>query len=582
MIFFVKLHKKQNNLLMNDFLPTTKEELNNSGIKQLDIIIVSGDVYIDSYYDGAAVIGRVLQDAGYTVGIISQPDISNEKDITRLGEPNLFWGVTAGLVDSMVANYTSLKKKKRYDDLTPESLRHRRPDRATIIYTNLIKKYFKSNKPIILGGVEASLRRIAHYDYWQDKIRRSVLFDAKADAIIYGMAEKTVVQLADKIKNNKDFRDLRGICHIAKDKKDNFIELPSYEEVASDKLKFIEMFHHFYRNNDPLNARGLCQRHGDRWLIQNPPQFNPTGEELDSWHSYPYKREVHPYYSKYGKVKALETIRFSVNTHRGCYGECNFCAITMHQGRTISSRSEKSILKELKSLTKHPKFKGIITDLGGPTANMFENSCKVQLTKGSCKDKRCSFPEICPAMNIDHSKQVSLLKKARNINGIKKVFIGSGVRYDLVLADEKAGKEYFVELVEHHVSGQMKIAPEHTEENVLAYMGKPGKRDLLQFKKDFYRYTKHSGKKQFLTYYFIAAHPGCNFDDMKNLQGFIRNELKLNPEQVQIFNPTPSTYSTLMYYTELDPWSLKPIFVEKNLKAKAKQKNLITPKEKRK
>ncbi len=566
---------------MNKYLPTTKEELRNLRIEQLDIIIVSGDVYIDSYYDGAAVIGRVLEDAGYTVGIISQPDVNSDIDITRLGEPRLFWGVTAGLVDSMVANYTSLKKKKRFDDLTPQGQVHRRPDRAVIIYTNLIKKYFKSKKPIILGGTEASLRRIAHYDYWQDKIRRSVLFDAKADAIAYGMAEKTIVEIARRIENKEDFSDLRGICYIAKNKIDEYIELPSYDEVVKDKIKFIEMFHHFYKNNDPLNAEGLCQRHGDRWLIQNPPQYNPTSEELDRWHSYHYQRDVHPYYRKFGKVKALETIRFSVNTHRGCYGECNFCAITMHQGRTISSRSEKSILNELKNLTKHPKFKGIITDLGGPTANMFDNYCKVQLKKGSCKDKRCSFPELCPAMKIDHGSQVDLLKKARKIDGIKKVFVGSGVRYDLVLADEKAGKEYFVELVEHHVSGQMKIAPEHTEENVLAYMGKPGKRDLVQFKDDFYQFTKRKGKKQFLTYYFIAAHPGCSFDDMKNLRTFIRNELKLNPEQVQIFNPTPSTYSTLMYYTELDPWTLQPIFVEKNLKAKAEQKNLITPKQRK-
>ncbi len=563
---------------MKGFLPTTKEELDAAGIDRLDVIIVSGDVYIDSYYDGAAVIGRVLQDAGYSVGIISQPSLDSDADISRLGEPKLFWGISAGLVDSMVANYTSLKKKKRYDDLTPTEHIHRRPDRATIIYTNLIKKYFKSRKPIILGGVEASLRRIAHYDYWSDNVRRSVLLDSKADAIAYGMAEKTILEIASRIKNNQDYSDIRGLCYIANNKIDEYIELPSYEEVKSDKYKFIEMFHHFYQNNDPLNAKGLCQKHGNRWLIQNPPQYGPSVEELDYYHSLPYKRDVHPYYIQFGKVKALETIRFSVNTHRGCYGECNFCAITMHQGRTIYSRSEKSIIADIEAMKKMSKFRGIVTDLGGPTANMYGNKCKKQLTSGSCKDKRCASPDICPVMKIDHSRQVKLLQKTRKIESIRKVFVGSGVRYDLVIADEKAGREYFVELVKEHVSGQMKIAPEHTEEKVLEYMGKPSKKYLKKFINDFYKYSKRAGKKQFLTYYFIAAHPGCNMNDMNSLKGFIKNELKFNPEQVQVFNPTPSTYSTVMYYTELNPWTLEKIFVEKKLKKKAEQKNLITGK----
>ncbi len=566
---------------MNNFLPTTKKELKERGIEQLDIIIVSGDVYIDTYYDGAAVIGRVLENAGFTVGIISQPDVSGERDITRLGEPRLFWGVSAGLVDSMVANYTSLLKKKRQDDLTPENYPHRRPDRATIVYTNLIKRYFKSNKPIILGGIEASLRRIAHYDYWTDSIRRSVIFDAKADALIYGMGEKTVVEIAWRIKNGESFNDVRGICYIAKEKKSNYLELPSFEEVKKDKYKFIKMFHEFYENNDPLNAEGLCQKYGNRWLIQNPPQFYPTSEELDLIHTLPYQREIHPYYAVFGKVRALETVRFSVNTHRGCYGECNFCSITVHQGRTISSRSQSSILEEIKSMKEHPKFKGIVSDLGGPTANMFDNSCIKQMKTGSCKDKRCSYPEICPAMRIDHSSQVKLLQKARKIDGIRKIFVGSGVRYDLVIADKKAGKEYFAELLQHHISGQMKIAPEHTEDNVLKLMGKPAKKYLIQFKNNFYKFSQRAGKKQFLTYYFIAAHPACNMNDMNSLNAFIKDELKLHPEQVQIFNPTPSTYSTLMYYTELDPWTHKKIFVEKKMRKKSEQKQIITGQKKK-
>lgn len=565
---------------MNNYLPTTQEELIQAGITQLDVIIISGDVYIDSYYDGAAVIGRVLQNAGFTVGIISQPDINSDCDITRLGEPKLFWGITAGCVDSMVANYTSLKKRKQKDDLTPEYYKNRRPDRATIIYTNLIKQYFKSKRPIILGGIEASLRRIAHYDYWSDTVRRSVLLDSKADCLVYGMGEKTIIELAHKIKNKLDYKDTRGICYLNPEKIQDYIELPSFEEVKSDKLKFIEMFHHFYQNNDPLNAQGLSQKHGNRWVIQNPPQYYLTTEELDKVHTLGYQRDVHPYYRQFGKVKALDTIRFSINSHRGCYGECNFCAITVHQGRTIQSRSEKSIITDIKLMSNHKSYKGIITDIGGPTANMYGNSCKKQLKKGSCKDKRCSFPEICKAMDIDHTRQINLLKQIRKIDNVRKAFVGSGIRYDLVIADTNSGKEYFVDVVNHHVSGQMKIAPEHTEDNVLNKMGKPSKKYLKKFKDDFYQFSKSSQKKQFLTYYFIAAHPGCDSQNMNSLNRFIKNELKLNPEQVQIFNPTPSTYSTVMYWTELDPWTLERVFVEKKSTKKSEQKSIITGKRK--
>ena len=335
------------------------------------------------------------------------------------------------------------------------------------------------------------------------------------------------------------------------------------------------MFHQFYKNNDPLNAKGLVQQHGDRFLIQNPPQFYHTKDELDKLYEINYERKVHPFYAKMGKVKALDTIQFSVNSHRGCYGECNFCAITVHQGRTINSRSEDSIIREVKSITKHQDFKGIISDVGGPTANMYANSCQIQSTKGSCKAKRCAFPEVCDRMDIDHSATVSLYDRLRNIDGIRKIFIGSGIRYDIILSDESKGKEYFIDLVNHHVSGQMKIAPEHTENNVLSKMGKPDNKSLKKFRDEFYNLSKKAGKKQFLTYYFISAHPGCGMNDMINLDKFISTELKLNPEQVQIFNPTPSTYSTLMYYTELDPFTLKPIFVEKSEKQKKLQKDIL-------
>jgi uncharacterized radical SAM protein YgiQ len=557
------------------YLPTTKQELNELGWDQLDVILISGDVYIDSCYDGVAVIGKLLLDEHYKVGIISQPDIHSDKDIMRLGEPKLFWGVSAGCVDSMVANYTALLKKKRSDDLTPGGLNDRRPDRASIIYTNLIRKYFKNTKPIILGGIEASLRRIAHYDYWTDKIRRSILFDAKADAIVYGMGEKTISEIAAKFKNGRSINDIRGICYISKDKPEDYLKIPAFEEVQTDKKKFTEMFNIFYKNNDPVNAFGLAQKHGDRYLIQNKPQLNLRPSELDRIYELGFERDIHPYYKSQGKVKALETIQFSVNSHRGCFGECNFCSIAVHQGRTILSRSEGSIIREVKEITRHPKFKGNISDVGGPTANMYGSNCNIQLEKGSCKAKRCAFPEKCKKMNIDHDRQRKLLERIRKIKGIKKVFIGSGLRYDLIVSDDKYGMPYLEDIVEHHVSGQLKIAPEHISPDVLKAMAKPANDSLLRFKKAFEQISKRKNKKQYLTYYLIAAHPGCNESHMKELKHFLEHDLSIMPEQVQIFTPTPSTYATLMYHTEADPYSDKEVFIEKNLKNKRKQKEIL-------
>lgn len=557
------------------FLPTTLNDLRDLSWAQLDIILVSGDVYIDSCYDGTAILGKLLVKKGFKVGVISQPDLSSEKDIIRLGEPSLFWGVTGGCVDSMVANYTTLLKKKRSDDLTPGGINNRRPDRAVMKYTNLIRQHFKNTKPLIIGGVESSLRRIAHYDYWTDSIRRSILFDSKADYLIYGMAEKTILELAGAIKKNDDVRHLRGLCYISKEPIKDYVELPSYEIVSNNKLKFIEMFHELYKNNDPLNASGLYQKHDSRYIIQNPPNYYLNQNELDEIYEIEFERDVHPYYKKQGKVKALETIQFSLNSHRGCYGECNFCAITVHQGRTIRSRSKDSILREAYAITKHKDFKGIINDVGGPTANMFENKCKLQQTKGSCKDKRCMLPERCKAMSINHSSQINILDDIKKIPGVRKVFIGSGLRYDLVIADKKAGESYLINLVRDHVSGQLKIAPEHMSEGVLSLMGKPSNDKLLEFRKKFNELSSKSGKKQFLTYYIIAAHPGCEIEDMKELKDFVKTELKINPEQVQIYTPTPSTYSSLMYHTGLDPITLKPIFVEKGLRGKREQKEKI-------
>ncbi|OGU56917.1 MAG: YgiQ family radical SAM protein [Ignavibacteria bacterium GWF2_33_9] len=559
------------------FLPTTKQDINKLGWQKLDVIIVTGDVYIDSYYDGAAVIGRVLESQGWKVGIISQPDLEND-DIMKLGEPRLFWGVTAGCVDSMVANYTALKKKKRSDDLTPGGENNRRPDRATIIYTNLIRRLFKNTVPIILGGIEASLRRIAHYDYWSDKIRRSVLFDAKADALVYGMGEKTIIEIADKISKNENWKDIRGLCYTASENlPKDYIEIPSFDEASKDKVKFAEMFETFYKNNDAFNAKGLLQKYDNRYLVQNPPQFLPSSEELDKIYSLPFKRDAHPFYKEQGKIKALETIQFSITSHRGCYGECNFCSIAVHQGRRIVSRSIDSILEDAKEITKQKDFKGYISDIGGPTANMFDSGCKVRNDKELCPDKRCVYPTVCKALINNHNSQTELLEKIRKINGIKKVFVSSGIRYDLIVEDKKNGERYLYDIVQHHVSGQMKIAPEHTNNNVLDIMGK-NETYLIEFKKKFDELSKKIGKKQFLTYYFIAAHPGCSEGEMKELSNFLRDELRINPEQVQIFTPTPSTYSTLMYYTGFNPLSDKKVFVERDLVKKRRQKEIINNK----
>ena len=560
------------------FLPTTREEMKKLSWGRLDVIIVTGDTYIDSPYIGAAVIGKVLQAAGYKVGIIAQPDINSKIDISRLGEPALFWGVTAGSVDSMVANYTALKKRRRKDDFTPGGKNTKRPDRAAIIYSNLIRKYFKNTKPIVLGGIEASLRRIAHYDYWDDKIRRAILFDAKADILVYGMGEKSVLKLARNLKTGKDWKDIRGICYISPHPKEEYTILPSYQEVKGDKKKFISMFQDFYVNNDPLTAKGLCQQQDSRYLIQNPPAYPLTQKELDKIHDLPYEREVHPYYRKEGEVKALETIKFSITTHRGCYGECNFCSITVHQGRVIQGRSEKSILREAKLLTKLRDFKGYILDVGGPTANMYGIECQKKLKSGSCTDNRCLYPQICSSLKVNHKKQMEILKKIRQIEGVKKVFVASGIRYDMLLGDQKCGEKYLRELVKYHISGQLKIAPEHTENNVLEKMGKPDQGYLKRFRDKFLQINKEQKKKQFLTYYLIAAHPGCREGDMYRLKEYTSKELKLNPEQVQIFTPTPSTYSTLMYYIERDPFTGKAIYVEKNLKKKGRQKEIVVGK----
>lgn len=554
--------------MRSDFLPVTREEMHARGWDDLDVILVSGDSYIDSPYIGVSVIGRVLEHAGFRLGVIAQPDTHSPDDISRLGEPRLFWGVTGGSVDSMVANTTASRKKRHEDDYTPGGRNNRRPDRASIVYTNLIRRYFKATAPVVLGGIEASLRRVAHYDYWSDSIRRSILFDAKADYLLYGMADDSVIALAEALRAGREVNALRGLCYISHILPDGYLELPSFEEASADKHAFIRMFNVFYQNNDPINARGMAQRHGDRMLVHNPPAENLTTQRLDEIYGLPYTYDQHPYYERQGAVRALDTIRFSINSHRGCYGECNFCAISVHEGRTVRWRSEESIIKEAEGLTQLPRFKGYILDVGGPTANMYGFECGIKVKNGACQDKRCIYPQVCPAMRVNHARQTELLRKLRRIAGIKKVFVGSGLRYDLILADKPHGKKYLKEIAEHHVSGQLKVAPEHSQPKVLEMMGKPGTDALLEFKQAFDQFSLEAGKKQFLTYYLIAAHPGCTDQDMRELKKFASDKLHIAPEQVQIFTPLPSTYSALMYHTGLDPFTLEPLFVEKEMAAR--------------
>ena len=556
------------------FIPTTKEEVRKRGWDSLDIILVSGDTYIDSSYNGSAVIGHYLIDAGFRVGIICQPRTDSDADIMRLGTPLLYWSVSGGCVDSMVANHTPTGKFRKDDDFTPGGMNNRRPDRACIVYSNLIRRFSKGI-PIVLGGIEASLRRVVHYDAWSDSLRRSILFDAKADIITYGMAELSNLELATCLRDGKDWHDIRGISYISKTAPEEYLELCSYEECCEDPAPFGRAFRIFYENNDPVTAKGLIQKHGDRYLVQNPPQRLLTPEELDHVHSLDYMDTIHPYYAKDGIVKAMDTIKNSITSHRGCYGECSFCAIAVHQGRTVVSRTEDSIVKEAEKIASRPGFNGYIYDVGGPTANMYDIECARKLKSGACKDKKCLYPRPCMSLHIDHSRQIELLRRIKSIPSVKKVFVNSGIRYDMIMFDKAHGKEYLDELVTDHISGQMKVAPEHISQNVLSIMGKPGPNVLLDFKDLFDDLNRAHNKKQFLTYYFMAAHPGCRQGDMVELSSFAREELHTNPEQIQIFTPTPSTVSTMMYYTGRDYSGHNRVFCEHNPVKKQRQKDAV-------
>ena len=564
----------------NDFLPTTRPEMDARGWDYCDVILVSGDAYIDSPFIGVAMVGRMLERLGYRVGMIGQPDINSADDISRLGEPRLYWGVSGGSVDSMVSNYTATKKFRNSDDYTPGGKNNKRPDRAISVYCNLIRRHFKNTVPLVLGGIEASLRRVSHYDYWSNKLKKPILFDSKADVLIYGMGEIAIEQLTRAIDEKRDYRDIRGVCYISKEPVNEYHQMPSHQECLDDKEKYIDLFDLFYDNNDPIAAKGLCQPVDSRFLIQNPPCDHLNENEMDANSNLPFTRELHPYYAKQGKVKCLETIKFSIMTHHGCWGECNFCAIGVHQGRTIRTRSENNILQEAKDFNKYKDYKGIISDVGGPTANMYGYECNKKLKLGTCDHQRCvDANHLCGSMKPDHSRNINLLRQVREVEGVRKAFVASGVRYDLITEDKKHGYDYLKEMVKHHISGQMKVAPEHTQQHVLELMGKPGKQTLIDFKKLYDKLNKEEGKNQFLTYYLIAAHPGCTDKDMHELKRFTKDELQMNPEQAQVFTPTPGTYSAVMYYTEMDPVTRKKIFVEKDTKRKEKQKQIVVAKD---
>ena len=550
------------------FLPTTAEEIRRLGWGRPDVILITGDTYIDSPYIGVAVIGKYLLKHGFKTAIIAQPSTSNGDDIVRLGEPRLFWGVTAGCIDSMVANYTPVKKFRRQDDYTPGGV-NIRPNRATIAYTNLIRQHFKDTVPIVLGGIEASLRRIAHYDCWDDAVRCSILFDSKADILAYGMAEVTIVELARAIKNEADWKRIKGLCYISKSSVDEYLTLPSFEEVSADKGSFLEMTGLFHKKIDDANT-GFVQKHGNRYLIHNPPQPLLSTEELDEISDLDFEYDVHPYY-KTGEVRALETIKQSITTHRGCFGNCSFCSIAIHQGQSVASRSTRSIMDEAARIARKPGFNGIIYDVGGPTANMYGATCD----KGwRCTEKHCLMPQTCPHLKLGHKEQLNLLRELTKIPKVKKVFISSGIRHDMVVADKEHGKQYVEQLVKHHVSGQIKLAPEHCDSEVLTLMNKPSTASLMKFKALFDENCARLGKRYFLTYYIIAAHPGCTMRHMQLLRKFMSAELKLIPEQVQIFTPTPATISTAMYYCGTD-MSGNRLFCEKSLKGMQRQKDAL-------
>ena len=564
---------------MMPFLPITKEEMLDRGWSQPDFIIVTGDAYVDHPSFGTAIISRVLEAAGYKVCIISQPK-SNE-DYTRFGKARLGFLVNSGNIDSMVAHYTAAKKRRSDDAYTPGGRAGARPDRAVIVYSKAIRKLYPDTF-IAIGGIEASLRRFAHYDYWDDLVRPSILIDSSADLLMYGMGEKHIVEIADRLNNGEDkssLTDIKGTCYAVKTKDYTPMsvkECPSFKEVSENteqgKKKYAISTKIQQTEHDWVRGKTVIQRHFDTIVVQNPPMPPLSTEEMDKVYSLPFMRDYHPSYKVLGGVPGIEEVKFSIIHNRGCFGACNFCSLAYHQGRTISCRSHNSVIEEAKKITQMEDFKGYIHDVGGPTANFRAPSCKGQLVKGCCSDKKCLAPEMCKAVEVDHSDYLSLLRKLRVLPKVKKVFIRSGIRFDYLIKDKD--ETFFKELVAHHVSGQLKVAPEHCSDNVLKYMGKPKIEVYNTFKKRFNSITQSIGKKQFLVPYLMSSHPGSTVNDAIELALFLKKE-GLHPEQVQDFYPTPGTVSTCMFYTGLDPFTLEKVYVPKTMEEKAEQRALL-------
>lgn len=562
----------------NKFLPICKKDMEERGWEVCDFIIVTGDAYIDHHSFGTAVISRVLENAGYKVGIISQPSWNKIDDFKKLGRPRLAFLVNAGNMDSMVNHYTVSKRIREKDYYSPGGKMGLRPDRATIVYCNKVREAFKE-VDILIGGVEASLRRFAHYDYWSDKVRQSILIDSGADLLVYGMSEKQIVEVANYLNDGfpaKYIRSVAGTCYTVDsldELYEEYIEIPTFKEVASDIEKYCEAFRIQYEEQDPFRGHTLVQRNLDKYVVINKPERPLVREELDIVYGLPYQKDYHPIYEEQGGVPAIEEIKFSIVSSRGCSGNCSFCAITFHQGRIVTSRSQDSIVKEAEDITEFKDFKGYIHDVGGPTANFRKASCEKQLIYGACKKKQCMSPSICKNMEVDHSEYLELLRKVRSVKGVKKVFVRSGLRYDYIMADKKRDK-FIKELSEYHVSGQLKVAPEHISENVLKYMGKPAGKVYDEFREKFFRINKELGKKQYIIPYLMSSHPGSTLKDAIILAEYLR-DIKYQPEQVQDFYPTPGTLSTTMFYTGLDPFTMKKVYVPKTKEEKAMQRALL-------
>ncbi len=560
----------------NGFLPISKEDMQKRGIKQLDFVYITGDAYVDHPSFGVAIISRLLEYHGYTVGIISQPNWKNNKDFEKLGTPRLAYLVTAGNIDSMVAHYTVAKRLRTDDAYTAGGKAGKRPDRAVTVYCNKLKE-LHPEIPVLTGGLEASLRRFAHYDYWNDGVMPSILVDSKADLLMYGMGEHSMIEIANRLnsgENIKSITDVRGTCYLTEPVNTPIgaVECPSLEQVTINKKQYAKATRIQYDQQDEIYGRTVIQRQGKVMLVQNPPPTSLTTEELDLVYSLPYMRNYHPIYEKDGGVPGIEEVKFSITHNRGCFGFCNFCSIALHQGRRIQTRSEKSVLEEAVKLTKMPDFKGYIHDVGGPTANFRFPSCEKQLSLGLCKGKKCLAPTPCKNLQVDHTEYLEMLRKLRQIPKVKKVFIRSGIRYDYLIEDKD--DSFMKELIEHHVSGQLKVAPEHCSAVVLDKMGKPHIEAYKRFQKKFYEITKQKGKEQYLVPYLMSSHPGSTMKDAVELAVFLK-ENNIRPEQVQDFYPTPGTISTAMFYSELDPYTLEPVYVAKDKEEKALQRALL-------